>query len=144
MRSLTKLLPTQVAERWALIRKSCIECAMIDPRLPEDEQANNLLQMFLVGGYEAWVGYEDEKFAGFVFTTIFFNVAGVRTFHVLGLWTPSGFTDEMFYACLQTLSTYAKSKGCIELNTNTIIKPLVNRLVRLGGKIKHVQIAFDL
>jgi len=108
---------------------------MIDPRLPEDEQANNLLQMFLVGGYEAWVGYEDEKFAGFVFTTIFRNDAGVRTFHVLGLWTPSGFTDEMFYACLQTLSTYAKSKGCIELNTNTIIKPLVNRLVRLGGKI---------
>lgn len=145
MRSLTRLLPTQVSERWALISKSMGECGMFDPLMDEGHQRNQMLQVALTGGVDVWVGYEKEDFAGFVFTTITVDgLTTVKNFIVLGLWTPSGFTDEMFKVCLHTLTTYAKANGCVRLVTFTGIKSLVERLKNLGGTLRAVEVAFDL
>lgn len=145
MRSLTRLLPTQVSERWALISQSMGECGMFDPLMDEGHQRNQMLQVALTGGVDVWVGYEKEDFAGFVFTTITVDgLTTVKNFIVLGLWTPSGFTDEMFKVCLHTLTTYAKANGCVRLVTFTGIKSLVERLKNLGGTLRAVEVAFDL
>lgn len=144
MRSLTRLLPTQVAERWALISQSMGECKMFDPLMPLEDQRNNMLQVTLAGGVDVWSGFEEEKFAGFVFTTITKDSLTLsRQFVVLGVWTPSGFTDAMFYQCLHTLTTYAKAQGCKRLITFTDKKDLVQRLKNLGGYLKAVEVAFD-
>lgn len=121
------------------------ECGMFDPLMDEGHQRNQMLQVALTGGVDVWVGYEKEDFAGFVFTTITVDgLTTVKNFIVLGLWTPSGFTDEMFKVCLHTLTTYAKANGCVRLVTFTGIKSLVERLKNLGGTLRAVEVAFDL
>lgn len=145
MRSLTMLLPTQVVDRWALISRAMLECGMYDELVDVQEQRNNMLQITLAGGMHVWVGYEDDKFVGFVISTISVNqLTGIKNFVVLGVWTDSGFTDEMFKVCLHTLTTYAKSRECVRLVTYTAIRPLIERLKGLGGKLENVQITFDL
>lgn len=145
MRSLTRLLPTQVSDRWALISKSMGECGMFDPLIDEGQQRNNLLQVTLAGGVDVWAGFENESFAGFVFTTTTIDgLTTVKNFVVLGVWTPSGFSDEMFKVCLHTLTTFAKANGCVRLVTFTGIKQLVERLKNLGGTLRAVEVAFDL
>jgi hypothetical protein len=121
------------------------DCAMFDSLTNEQQQRENMLQITLAGGIDIWVGYEGEKFAGFVFSSISTNeLTSVRNFVILGVWTEEGFTDEMFKVCLYTLSLYARSRGCQRLITFTAIPHLAQRLKGLGGKMENVQITFDL
>jgi len=132
---LVKLLPEQIPRVWSDIRLSVVEAYPPFIVLTEDA-LSNILKSLLIGAMDCWVIVTEEKKAiGIILTS--FNedfCSGSRSLNVYSMWSSGGLTKKIWLDGWNTLTKYAKGKGCSLMVGYTNVPSIINLFRKMGGE----------
>jgi hypothetical protein len=138
---LTKLIPSQVAQFWNVIKYS-LEQSLPPIAGDSPERMNRILASCLSGTSDVWVSYErtddNVKFNGIAVTRILFDdVSYTRSLLIYSLFGYGKFETREWLLGLKSLADYAKSKRCSQIVAYTDNQQIVSLVKRLGGESRY-------
>ncbi len=138
---LTKLIPSQVAQFWNVIKHS-LEQSLPPISTDSPERMNRILASCLSGNSDVWVSYDRQgdnlKFYGIAITRILFDdVSYTRSLLIYSLFGYGQFETKEWLLGLKSLADYAKSKRCSQIVAYTDNEQIVSLVKRLGGEARY-------
>jgi len=144
---LVRLLPEQISSLWDIV-KYAVEQSLPPVAYESPDKMNRVLSSLLAGKTQCWASYTrnpEVKFEGLVLTKMIYDdVSNTKNLLIYCLYGYEDVDDKSWFSGLNTLSKYAKSKGCAQVMAYTDRPGVVKLVKRLGGDTSFTFISFDV
>jgi hypothetical protein len=130
---LIRLLPQQIVKFWDMVRFAIAETFM--PRKScTNEHLQWILSRLLASKMELWMAFtKDKKFLGFVTTRIGTEQGnGEKVLYIESAYAYQGVPEDMLFAGIKTLESYAKKNNCKTLVAMTESDRVCKLTAKLG------------
>lgn len=147
---LVQLLPEQISEYWDLIAPS-IEGSLPPFVYASKEKMINILYALLSSDMQCWFivnskeSIKGKNIIAIVTTTIIEEGASkIKNLQIFTLFSRKVLTDSLFKDAYNTLSKFAKSKGCFRIVAYSDVERIISVVSRLGGETKYKFITLEV
>jgi len=147
---LTKLLPDQISKFWPVIKYAVEESLPPIAQGEHPDKMNRILSGMLSDKLEVWASYrhlEDGviKFEGLMITQILYDDASnIYNMLIYAIYAYDSTTLETWLEGYETLTKYARSKGCTNLIAYSSVQRIINIAKKLGADTSFTFISFPL
>ena len=109
---LIKLLPSQIAKMWDVVRYGLVRTWPIGTE-ESSERVQDVLRNLLTETVQCWIAKGDEEFLGFLLTKInICDVTGSKSLNVMSVFGFRVVPDEQWVAGMKQLVEFAKANNC--------------------------------
>lgn len=135
---LAYLLPNQISDYWPLMRDH------INDSLPPTGDygpydMNNILFALLSGGMQLWaVTDKDAHMKGFVVTTVYQDVSGVRTLMIYNAVALEKGPLSDWTCGIETLKKFGRSRGCSKLGAFVANPKILEAIKEYDAELRFV------
>ena len=145
---ITKLLPDQISRFWPII-KYAVEESLPPTVGDHPDKMNRILSAMLCGKLDVWASYRHEgevtRFDGIGVTQVLYDDASdTKSMLIYAVYAYEKTLPSTWADAFETISKYAKSKGCRRYVAYSSIPYVIEQAKLFGGDTSFTFISFPL